>query len=153
MSNIDQRLATLGLHLPEVAAPVGSYVQAVRTGNLVFLSGGLPVGPEGPVRGTVGDDVDLGTAQAAARLAVLGRLAVLRQDLGSLDAISRIVTLNGFVQAVPGYADHPAVLNGASDLLVELFGEAGRHTRTAVGVASLPLGVAVEINLVVEVKA
>ena len=143
MDKIRQRLSDLGYAIYDAPAPVGSYVQCVRTGNLLHLSGGISVNGEDKYFGKVGQD--------AARAAVLNRLAVIVQAVGSLEKVSRIVAVNGFVNAGPDFYDHPKVLNGASDLLVEAFGEIGRHSRTAVGVSALPLNVAVEISMVVEV--
>ena len=140
MDKIRQRLSDLGYAIYDAPAPVGSYVQCVRTGNLLHLS-----------FGKVGQDLTVEEGQAAARAAVLNRLAVIVQAVGSLEKVSRIVAVNGFVNAGPDFYDHPKVLNGASDLLVEAFGEIGRHSRTAVGVSALPLNVAVEISMVVEV--
>jgi len=152
MSQIDSRLAELGITLPEAPAPIAAYVNCVRTGNLLFVSGGLPSENGAFITGKAGIDVDLDRARHASRLAIINRLAVLKQELGDLDRITRIVTVGGFVNSGPDFTDHPAVINGASELLVEIFGEKGRHSRTAVGVPSLPLGVCVEINLVVEVE-
>ena len=152
MAHIESRLAELGLALPEVPVPVASYVNCVRTGNLVFLSGGLPVDGNIRIVGKAGAEVDLDRAQAAARMIVLNRLAVLKAELGDLDRVVRIVALNGFVNCGPEFTQHPAVLNGASDLLVAVFGEKGKHSRTAVGVSSLPFDVVVELNMVVEVE-
>ncbi len=152
MAHIESRLAELGLALPEVPVPVASYVNCVRTGNLVFLSGGLPVDGNIRIVGKAGAEVDLDRAQAAARMIVLNRLAVLKAELGDLDRVVRVVALNGFVNCGPEFTQHPAVLNGASDLLVAVFGEKGKHSRTAVGVPSLPFDVVVELNMVVEVE-
>ena len=151
MDKIRQRLSDLGYAMYDAPAPVGSYVQCVRTGNLLHLSGGISVNGEDKYFGKVGQDLTVEEGQAAARAAVLNRLAVIVQAVGSLEKVSRIVAVNGFVNAGPDFYDHPKVLNGASDLLVEAFGEIGRHSRTAVGVSALPLNVAVEISMVVEV--
>lgn len=151
MDTIRQRLEEKGYKLNPAPAPVGSYVQCVRTGNLLHLSGGISVNGEDSFYGKVGQELTLEQGQAAARAAILNRLAVVEQAVGSLEKITRIVALNGFVNAGPEFYDHPKVLNGASDLLLEIFGEIGRHSRTAVGVSALPLNVAVEISLVVEV--
>ncbi len=151
MSRIAQRLQELGLELPPAPAPVAAYVNAVRTGNLVYVSGGLPILGDKKITGKVGGTVDIPTAKEAARMIVLNRLAVLQTELGDLDRITRVVTVNGFVNSTPEFDQHPQVLNGASELLVEIFGEAGKHTRTAVGVPSLPFDVSVELNLIVEV--
>ena len=151
MDKIRQRLSDLGYAIYDAPAPVGSYVQCVRTGNLLHLSGGISVNGDDKYFGKVGQDLTVEEGQAAARAAMLNRLAVIVQAVGSLEKVSRIVAVNGFVNAGPDFYDHPKVLNGASDLLVEAFGEIGRHSRTAVGVSALPLNVAVEISMVVEV--
>ncbi|TAG08335.1 MAG: RidA family protein [Verrucomicrobia bacterium] len=147
------RISELGLNLPSVPTPIAAYVNCVRSGNLLFLSGGLPIDPERKVIGKVPTDVSIEEAQEAARMIILNRLAVIQDELGSLDEVQQIVALNGFVNAEPDFYDHPQVINGASELLVQIFGERGKHSRTALGAASLPLNVAVEINLVVEIKA
>lgn len=151
MDKIQQRLSDLGYTLLDAPAPVGSYVQCVRSGNLLHLSGGISINGEDKYFGKVGADLSIEEGQAAARAAILNRLAVVKQAVGSLDKVTRIVVVNGFVNAGPDFYDHPKVLNGASDLLVEVFGDIGRHSRTAVGVSALPLNVAVEISMVVEV--
>lgn len=145
------RLEALGHRLPQVPAPVASYLNCVRSGNLLHLSGGLPIDGDRRVLGKVPSRVPLEEAQEAARMVILNRLAVILAEIGSLDQVVRIVSLGGFVNSEPDFHDHPKVINGASDLLVEVFGDRGRHARTAVGVAALPLNVAVEISLVVEV--
>ena len=146
------RLESLGLSLPSVPTPVAAYVNCVRSGNLLFLSGGLPIDGETKYLGRIPDQASVDDGVAAARLVVLNRLAVIRDEIGSLDKVRRIVALNGFVNAAPGFAAHPQVVNGASELLLEVFGpERGAHSRTALGVSSLPLDVSVELNLVVEV--
>jgi enamine deaminase RidA (YjgF/YER057c/UK114 family) len=150
--SILDKLSNLGLALPAVPAPVAAYVNCVRSGNLLFLSGGLPIDGDTRILGKVPTEVCLEKAQEAARMIVLNRLAVVRDQIGSLDKVKQIVALNGFVNATADFAGHPQVINGASELLVELFGEKGRHSRTALGSASLPLNVAVEINLIVEVE-
>ena len=146
------RLESLGLKLPEVPAPVAAYVNCVRSGNLLFLSGGLPIDGDRKVIGKVPADVSVEEAQEGARIIVLNRLAVVKQEVGSLDKVTRIVALNGFVNSAPDFHDHPQVINGASELLIEIFGERGKHSRTALGAAALPLNVAVEINMIVEVE-
>ena len=151
--SIESRLVALGLELPEVPAPLAAYVNCVRTGNLLFLSGGLSIDGERKITGKVPTDVSVDEAVEAARIAILNRLAVIRAEIGSLDKVARIVTLNGFVSSEPDFHDHPKVINGASELLLELFGDKGRHSRTALGVSALPLNCAVEINLIVEVEA
>ena len=149
---IDDRLHELGIELTGVFAPAGMYVGAVRTGSLVFVSGAGPIRPDGTfVTGKVGRDVDLDAAKAAARLTGLQLLAVLRAELGSLDRVARVVKTLGMVNCAPGFNRTPAVIDGCSELLIEVFGEAGRGARSAVGMAELPFDIAVEIELVVEV--
>jgi enamine deaminase RidA (YjgF/YER057c/UK114 family) len=152
MSAILDKIASLGLTLPAVPAPVAAYVNCVRTGNLLFLSGGLPIDGDKKVIGKVPSTVSIEEAYEGARIIVLNRLAIIQEEIGSLDKVKRIVALNGFVSSEPDFFGHPQVVNGASELLVEIFGEKGKHSRTALGVAALPLNVAVEINLIVEVE-
>ncbi|MFN3230150.1 MAG: RidA family protein [Asticcacaulis sp.] len=152
MSMIEARLAQLGLVLPAANAPVANYVPFVRTGNLVHISGQISHNADASFKGTVGVDVDLDTAVAAARLCGLNLLAQMKAALdGDLDNLKRVVRLGGFVQCGPDFIDIPKVINGCSDLMVDVFGDAGRHARSAVGVYKLPLGVAVEIDAVIEV--
>jgi len=147
----EAKLVEMGLSLPAVPEPVANYVNAVRTGNLLFLSGGLPFDPERKFNGSVPSDVLVSDAIRAARQAVLGRLAVVRQELGSLDRVTKIVSVQGYVNSDSDFGDQPLVVNGASDLLIEVFGEEiGRHSRIAVGCSSLPLHVSVEIAMTVE---
>ena len=146
------RLTALGLALPSVPAPVAAYVNCVRSGNLLFLSGGLPIDGETKIIGKVPTDVPVEMAVTGARMIILNRLAVIRDAIGSLDKVKQVVSLTGFVNSAPDFYGHPQVINGASELLVELFGEKGKHSRTALGAAALPLNVAVEINLIVEIE-
>jgi enamine deaminase RidA (YjgF/YER057c/UK114 family) len=147
----EARLAELGLQLPEAPAPAGSYVPATRSGNLVFTAGQLPLeGGELTLRGKVGDAVQLDAAREAARLCALNALAAAATETGGLAAISRIVKVTGYVASAPGFNDQPQVLNGASELLGEVFGDAGLHARSAVGVAELPIDAPVEVELVIE---
>lgn len=149
----EQRLKELGIELPAVTPPVATYVNAVRTGNLLFLSGKVPVTADGQVmKGKVGAEVSTEEAARHARLVGLHLIAVMRDELGSLDKVRRVVKLLGMVNAVPEYAEQPKVINGCSDLMVEVFAEKGRHARSAVGVGSLPLGVTVEIEAIVEAE-
>ena len=148
----EEKLTAIGIELPAAAAPVGSYVNAVRSGNLLHISGGLPIIGDQKFLGKIPSECNIETGQKAARTALITRLAVIKAELGSLDQVARIVSLSGFVNAEPDFTAHPQVINGASDLLVEIFGEAGKHSRAAIGCSSLPLGVSVEIGLVVEVK-
>lgn len=153
MSNpILDKIASLGLSLPAVPAPVAAYVNCVRSGNLLYLSGGLPIDGDKKVIGKVPSQVTIEDAQEGARMIVLNRLAVIQDEIGSLEKVKRIVSLGGFVNSEPDFYGHPQVVNGASELLVEIFGEKGKHSRTALGAAALPLNVAVEINMIVEVE-
>ncbi|MGE9270834.1 MAG: RidA family protein [Verrucomicrobiales bacterium] len=153
---MDQTLAkleSLGYRLPEVPPPLAAYVNCVRSGNLLFLSGGLPMEGERKIIGKVPSDVSVDEAKEGARIIMLNRLAVIREEIGSLDKVKQIVALNGFVNSAPDFYDHPLVVNGASEFLLEVFGERGKHSRTALGAAALPLNVAVEINLTVEIES
>lgn len=150
--SILEKITALGLVLPAVPAPIAAYVNCVRTGNLLFLSGGLPIDGDKKVIGKVPGRVSVEEAREGARMVILNRLAVIQDEIGSLDKVVRIVTLNGFVNSEPDFHGHPQVINGASELLVEIFGDKGKHSRTALGVAALPLDVAVEINLIVEIE-
>jgi enamine deaminase RidA (YjgF/YER057c/UK114 family) len=148
----DDRLTELGLELPEPQQPVANYVAAVRAGDLLFLAGHGPLGVDGRiVFGKVGRDLDAAAGAEAARLCGLGLLAAMRAELGSLDRVARIVKLLVMVNCAPGFNDTPSVANGCSDLMVEVFGDAGRHARSAVGMAELPFDIAVEIEAVVQV--
>ena len=151
MDQILARIESLGLTLPDVPVPVAAYVNCVRSGNLLFLSGGLPIEGDKKIIGQVPGDVSIDEAKEGARMIVLNRLAVVKQEIGSLDKVTRIVALNGFVSSAPDFHGHPQVINGASELLIEIFGDKGKHSRTALGAAALPLNVAVEINMIVEV--
>jgi enamine deaminase RidA (YjgF/YER057c/UK114 family) len=147
-----ERLAALGLALPPVPTPVAAYVPAVRTGNLVYTSGQLPfVAGELHRAGSVGATVSTEDAVVCARICALNSLAALDSLVG-LDAVVRVVKLVGFVASAPGFGGQPTVVNGASELVGEVFGDAGRHARSAVGVAELPLGAPVEVELIVEVR-
>ncbi len=147
------RLATLGVTLPAAPKPVANYVPAVLAGELLFLSGVLP-SRDGQVvfLGKLGRDLTLEQGGGAARMAVLNALAIIRAELGTLDRVRRIVRLTGYVASAPGFEDQPSVMNGASDVLVQVFGESGRHARIAVGVAELPRNAAVELDLIVHVS-
>ena len=148
----EQKLAALGLTLPNPPSPGGNYVSAKRVGDVVYLAGAISSGPHGVITGTTGAGSTIEEGYAAARSCALTQLAVLKRELGSLDQVAEVLTLNGYVNAAPGFADSPAILNGASDLLVEVFGEAGRHVRAAVGVSALPRNALVEIQMTVKVK-
>ena len=150
----EDRLKSLGIELPELPAPLGSYVPAVRTGNLVYLSGMLPLtGGKLGRTGKVGADLTMEEARAEARQCGVNALAVLRAFLGgSLNSVARCVKLVGFVNSAPGFTGQPGVVNGASDLMAEVFGEAGRHARAAVGAAELPMDAPVEVEFIFEVE-
>ena len=151
MSRVEDRVAELGLTLPVTSKPVAAYIPAVVTGNLVFTSGQLPtVDGALPATGKVGAEVDADAAKALARQCVLNGLAAARSAIGSLDRITRVVKVVGFVASTPDFTGQPGVINGASELLGEIFGEAGTHARSAVGVAALPLDAPVEIEFVFE---
>lgn len=149
---IDARLQDLGIDLPTAAAPAANYVPFVRTGDQVFISGQVPLKDgEFVYQGQLGEGVSLEDGQACARLCAINLIAQMRAALdGDLDRVRRVVKLVGFVNSAKGFGDQPKVVNGASDLMVEVFGEKGRHARSAVGVAGLPFGVAVEIEAVIE---
>jgi enamine deaminase RidA (YjgF/YER057c/UK114 family) len=153
MSKVEERLSALGLTLPQPNPPVANYVPFVRAGDLVHISGQVSVDAGGGIRGTVGEDVDLETAKAAARLCGINLIAQIKAACdGDLDRVIRVVKLGGFVQAGANFLEIPQVVNGASDLMVEAFGDAGKHARSAVGVYRLPLGFSVEVDAVVQVR-
>jgi len=149
---IDRKLAELGLTLPEAAAPVAAYVPAVEAGGMLHISGQLPFRDGALVTGRLGDDVSLEDGQAAARACALMLVAQVKKALGGLERVERVVKLGVFVNSTADFTDQPKVANGASELMVALFGEAGRHARSAVGVAALPLGAAVEVDAVIAVR-
>jgi enamine deaminase RidA (YjgF/YER057c/UK114 family) len=144
----EKKLRELGITLAPVTPPVANYVNAVRTGNLLFLAG---KGPASGVAGIVGKEISVEQAYGHARTTGLNLMAVMRDELGSLDRVKRIVKVLGMVNAVPGFTDQPKVINGCSDLFVEVFGERGKHARSAVGMGSLPNNIPVEIEVIVEV--
>jgi enamine deaminase RidA (YjgF/YER057c/UK114 family) len=152
--SIDNRLAELGITLPQPAAPVAAYVPAVESGGLLHISGQISVGADGNlILGRLGEDMNLERGTEAARRCGIMLLAQIKAALGSLDRVERIVKLGAFVNSAPSFTDQPKVANGASELMQQVFGEAGRHARSAVGVTVLPLGVAVEVDAIVAVKA
>ena len=148
-----QRLKQLGIDLPEVTAPLANYVNAVRSGKLLFLAGKGPSAVDGmrPI-GKLGREFDVTQGYKFARSTGLALLAVMKSELGSLDRVVRVVKVLGMVNAMPEFGDHPKVINGCSDLFVEVFGERGRHARSAVGMGSLPSGIPVEVEVIVEVS-
>lgn len=152
MSDVETRLAALGVTLPEPSAPVANYVPFVRLGNLIHISGQVSRDAAGGFTGVVGEDVDAETAKKAARLCGINLIAQMKAACdGDLDRVVRVVKLGGFVQAGPSFFDIPQVVNGCSDLMVEAFGDKGRHARSAVGVYRLPMNFAVEVDAVVEI--
>lgn len=152
MSDIDARLAELSITLPEPVAPVANYVPFVQSGNQVFISGQVSISADGLTKGTLGKDMDVEAGQAAARLCAINLIAQFKQACGGdLDRVKRVVKLGGFVAAAPGFTEIPQVINGCSDLMVEVFGDAGRHARSAVSCPVLPLGAAVEVDAVIEI--
>ncbi|HEY1985755.1 MAG TPA: RidA family protein [Terracidiphilus sp.] len=148
----EEKLATLGLELPALPAPGGNYVSTKQSGNTLYLSGVISLGSDGVIAGLAGADRTVDEGYAAARACALTQLAVLKRALGSLDRVAEVLTLNGYVNAATGFLDAPAVINGASDLLVEIFGESGRHVRAAIGVSALPRNALVEVQMTVRVK-
>ena len=153
MSKVEERLAALGHKLWVPGAPIANFVNAVRTGNLVYTAGQGPRREDGQYDfiGKVGKDMDVETAQKSAELVMLNCLCAIKQEIGDLDRVKRVVKLLGMVNCTPDFTEQPKVINGASDLLVAAFGEAGKHARSAVGMGSLPLGISVEIEMIVEV--
>ena len=151
MGRIDDRLRELGISLPSPRAPMANYVPARRVGNLVYTAGQVSGAAEGDIKGKLGDGLDVDQGRAAARVCALNCLSALLTVVDSLDAVKQLVRVGAFVNSAAGFDQQPAVANGASDLSVEIFGDAGRHARTAVGVNELPAGFAVEVELVAEV--
>ncbi len=148
----ERKLKELGLEMHGITEPSANYVHAVRTGNLVFLAGKGPRNEKGEsIRGKLGDGLDVAQGYAAARSVGVRQLSVLKAELGNLNKVKRIVKVMGMVNSVPGFTDHPKVINGYSDLMVEVFGERGKHARAAVGMGSLPSNIAVEVEMIVEV--
>jgi enamine deaminase RidA (YjgF/YER057c/UK114 family) len=147
----EARLAELGIVLPALPSPGGNYVPAKTVGAMVYLSGVISMGPDGIITGTVGAGRTIQEGYAAARACSLTHLAVLKKHLGSLDAVKSVVGVNGYVNAVAGFAESPAVINGASDLLAQVFGDPGRHVRAAIGVSALPKNALVEVQMTVEI--
>lgn len=152
-NDVEAKLKELGITLPDVPPPVANYVNAVRTGNLVFMAGKGPNRPEGGyITGKLGQDLKVEEGYEAARLAAIIQLAALKAEIGDLNKVKRIVKVLGMVNAAPDFTDHPEVINGFSDLMVEVFGDKGKHARAAVGMGSLPRNIAVEIEMIVEVE-
>lgn len=149
----EERLSQLQIQLPAIPEPIASYVHVVRSGNLLYLAGKGPQLANGTyITGKLGKDLATDSGYAAARLTGIIQLAVIKKELGDLNKVKRIVKVNGYVNSEPHYTDHPKVINGFSDLMVAVFGDKGKHARTSVGVAALPMNMAVEIEMIVEVK-
>lgn len=149
---IEQKLAELGITLPTPVAPLANYVPTVRTGNLLFVSGQVSIDGAGKLStGKLGAGLDIDTGRAAARLCAINLLAQTKAAIGDLEKIVRVVKLVGFVNSAPDFVDHPKVMNGCSDLFVEVLGDKGRHARSAVGIAALPFDAAVEVEAIIEV--
>ena len=152
--SIEARAKQLGIAIPAPAAPLGAYVPAVRSGSLIFVSGAVAMKDGQPLfRGKLGAELSIEQGQAAARQAAINALGSLKGEIGDLDRVSRIVRVEGHVASAPGFTDQPKVINGASELLGELFGDRGKHSRVALGAAELPMGSPVEVALIVEVDA
>jgi enamine deaminase RidA (YjgF/YER057c/UK114 family) len=152
MSGVEGRLQSLGFELPVVAAPLAAYVPAMRSGNLIFTSGQLPTrNGELVASGIVGKDLTVEEAKAAAEVCALNAIAAVKSVLGNLDNVRRVVKVVGFVASTPEFTQQPAVINGASELFLAVFGDIGKHARSAVGVAALPINAPVEVELIVEV--
>jgi len=151
--NAENKLKEMGLELPPAAKPVANYVSAVRTGNLVFLSGHGPIRKDGTmITGKVGGELNIEEGYEAARQVAVGLLGSLKGEIGDLDKVRRVVKLLGMVNCTPDFTDQPKVINGASDLLVEVFSGKGKHARSAVGMNALPMNISVEIEMIVEVE-
>ena len=149
----EAKLAELGVTLPSAPAPAANYVPFVRIGDIVYVSGQISTGPDGLIKGRLGDGMSVEDGAAAARVCAVNLLAQVKAACeGDLDRLVRVIKLGGFVNSAPDFYDHPKVINGASDFMVEALGEAGKHARAAVGVAALPLGVAVEIEGIFEIR-
>ena len=152
MGRVEARLAALGIELPPVSAPVANYLGCKRVGDVLHVGGHGPVAGREIVRGKVGGAVSLEEGRRAARMTALSMLATVRQELGDLDRVRQVVKVFGMVNCAPGFNRTPEVIDGCSELLVDVFGDAGRHTRSAVGMAELPFDIAVEIEMIVEVE-
>lgn len=150
--SIEERLRAAGITLPAAPAPVANYVPFVEAGGLLFVSGQVAAGPDGIIKGKLGADMEAEAGAAAARACGLSLLAQAQKALGSLDRVARVVKLTGFVNSTPDFVDQPKVINGASDLMVEVFGDAGRHARAAVSAPALPMGTAVEVDAIFAIR-
>ena len=149
---IDARLLELGITLNEPSKPVGNYVNSVRTGNLIYMAGLGPLGPNGYIIGKLGQDLSIEEGYDAARYTAISQLTALKAEIGDLNKVKRIVKVFGMVNSTPTFTQQPAVINGFSDLMVAVFGDRGRHARAAVGMVALPMNICVEIEMIVEVE-
>ena len=150
--DIDARLLELGITLNEPSQPVGNYVNSVRTGNLIYMAGLGPLGPNGYITGKLGQDLSIPEGYDAARYTAISQLMALKAEIGDLNKVKRIVKVFGMVNSTPTFTQQPAVINGFSDLMVAIFGDRGRHARAAVGMVALPMNICVEIEMIVEVE-
>jgi len=145
----EKTLSSLGIKLPQPLEPGANYVPVKQVGSVLYLSGAISIGPDGVIAGVAGADRTVEEGYAAARACALTQLAILKRELGSLDRVAEVLTVNGYVNAAPGFGNSPEIINGASDLLVEVFGEAGRHVRAALGISAVPRNALVEIQMTV----
>ena len=150
--DIDARLLELGIILNEPSKPVGNYINSVRTGNLIYMAGLGPLGPNGYITGKLGQDLSIAEGYDAARYTAISQLTALKAEIGDLNKVKRIVKVFGMVNSTPTFTQQPAVINGFSDLMVAVFGDRGRHARAAVGMVALPMNICVEIEMIVEVE-
>jgi len=150
--DIDARLLELGITLNEPSQPVGNYVNSVRTGNLIYMAGLGPIGPNGYIIGKLGQDLSIEEGYDAARYTAISQLTALKAEIGDLNKVKRIVKVFGMVNSIPTFTQQPAVINGFSDLMVAVFGDRGRHARAAVGMVALPMNICVEVEMIVEVE-
>ena len=150
--DIDARLLELGITLNEPSQPVGNYVNSVRTGNLIYMAGLGPLGPNGYIIGKLGQDLSIEEGYDAARYTAISQLTALKAEIGDLNKVKRIVKVFGMVNSIPTFTQQPAVINGFSDLMVAVFGDRGRHARAAVGMVALPMNICVEVEMIVEVE-
>ena len=149
---IDSMLLELGITLNELSKPVGNYVNSVRTGNIIYMAGLGPLGPNGYITGKLGQDLSIAEGYDAARYTAISQLTALKAEIGDLNKVKRIVKVFGMVNSTPTFTQQPAVINGFSDLMVAVFGDRGRHARAAVGIVALPMNICVEIEMIVEVE-
>jgi len=151
--NIEEKIKSLNLKLPEPPKPAGAYIPVVRAGSFIFTSGMLPIEAQKiKIKGKLGKEVNISQGYEAARICILNGLSAIKQEIGSLDKIKQVIRLNGYIQSEKGFTEQANVLNGASELLVSIFGEAGKHSRTAIGVSELPLNASVELDMTLGVE-